>query len=253
MIFLIAKHPKQASKVCNQVKLGIQKGEAIIGRRGNLDSTSSSRSFSDAAPFDQKADVNSSGASKHRGNVPLYPFGESSNMVEPPDKPCKESSLENEEKTAWQNIISSKTEALLNKKKTLWPSKGEESDRSDSKTTKSAWPWVHHGQENESSHQKCPTGVKPEHQVLQSADKETSDSLLPPFNAESTNTASSSKGNAARSSKGNAASSSKGSTSCVSNKVNLDTDICLDYEICWEDLKVGKLIGQGNHLEFIGL
>ncbi|RRT52017.1 hypothetical protein B296_00050746 [Ensete ventricosum] len=220
--FLFLKSTKQASKVTGKVRSRVRAGETNLEREiGTRDSQSSDQ---DVLSSDHKEDGTSSGVSRRRAEVSAVVEEKS------PGKTTKVNNDEDEGKTGIHKIIS-KTEALFAKKGISWPWKGHEQDGSDAKNL-FAWPWLHGNQENDYNLQKASeSGTRTESQLTE-------------INLTGNNEASGScsSHNASLSSV-----SSFGSTgSSTVQKVDIDTD-CLDYEILWEDLKIGEHIGQGNH------
>ncbi|RWW63733.1 hypothetical protein BHE74_00029078 [Ensete ventricosum] len=194
-------------------------GETNLEREiGTRDSQSSDQ---DVLSSDHKEDGTSSGVSRRRAEVSAVVEEKS------PGKTTKVNYDEDEGKTGIHKIIS-KTEALFAKKGISWPWKGHEQDGSDAKNL-FAWPWLHGNQENDYNLQKASeSGTRTESQLTE-------------INLTGNNEASGScsSHNASLSSV-----SSFGSTgSSTVQKVDIDTD-CLDYEILWEDLKIGEHIGQ---------
>ncbi|KAK6772776.1 hypothetical protein RDI58_028014 [Solanum bulbocastanum] len=216
-----------ASKVSNKVKSKIKTGESSMFREGGSgDSHYSDHAFSDAALSDHREDANSSGASTPRGDVHPSPFGVFSNLVK-----VEHSGDESEGKQGISKIITSKAEAWMAKNSLSWPWKGNEREVSESRTTRSVWPWLNNDQDNELNHINSSNTVKPENQVTETYRTTTNEApgSWSSFNINSTSSA-----------------SSYGSTSSSAvNKVDMDTD-CLDYEILWEDLTIGEQIGEGS-------
>ncbi|RWW15273.1 hypothetical protein GW17_00020899 [Ensete ventricosum] len=210
-----------ASKVTGKVRSRVRAGETNLEREiGTRDSQSSDQ---DVLSSDHKEDGTSSGVSRRRAEVSAVVEEKS------PGKTTKVNNDEDEGKTGIHKIIS-KTEALFAKKGISWPWKGHEQDGSDAKNL-FAWPWLHGNQENDYNLQKASeSGTRTESQLTE-------------INLTGNNEASGScsSHNASLSSV-----SSFGSTgSSTVQKVDIDTD-CLDYEILWEDLKIGEHIGQGS-------
>ncbi|XP_049397707.1 uncharacterized protein LOC125861859 isoform X1 [Solanum stenotomum] len=216
-----------ASKVSNKVKSKIKTGESSMFREGGSgDSHYSDHAFSDAALSDHREDANSSGASTPRGDVHPSPFGVFSNLVK-----VEHSGDESEGKQGISKIITSKAEAWMAKNSLSWPWKGNEREASESRTTRSVWPWLNNDQDNELNHINSSNTVKPENQVTETYRTTTNEApgSWSSFNINSTSSV-----------------SSYGSTSSSAvNKVDMDTD-CLDYEILWEDLTIGEQIGEGS-------
>ncbi|KAL3321468.1 hypothetical protein AABB24_039210 [Solanum stoloniferum] len=216
-----------ASKVSNKVKSKIKTGESSMFREGGSgDSHYSDHAFSDAALSDHREDANSSGASTPRGDVHPSPFGVFSNLLK-----VEHSGDESEGKQGISKIITSKAEAWMAKNSLSWPWKGNEREASESRTTRSVWPWLNNDQDNELNHINSSNTVKPENQVTETYRTTTNEApgSWSSFNINSTSSV-----------------SSYGSTSSSAvNKVDMDTD-CLDYEILWEDLTIGEQIGEGS-------
>ncbi|KAG1326176.1 RGS domain-containing serine/threonine-protein kinase A [Cocos nucifera] len=229
---IASKITSLATKVTNKVRCRIRMGENSMERE--CAGGESQYSDHDAVSSDHKEDATSSGASSPRGDIPPCTLWTSSSAAmeeKSPGKASKGNNEENEGKTGFQKIISSKAEALLAKKGISWPWKGHEHDGVDVKNH-FLWPWVHDDQENSLTYQRASeASVKPESQVTESnrtGNNEASGSGSS-FNANSTSSVSSS-----------------GSTnSSAIHKADMDTD-CLDYEILWEDLTIGEQIGQGS-------
>lgn len=205
-------------------------GDNIMDREGGSgDSHHSDHGLSDALS-DHRDDATSSGASTPRGDVPPSVFGVFSNIVHEEHTPVKhlrDSGDGSEGKPGIQKIITSKAEAWMSKKGMSWPWKGNEQGGSEARTARFGWPWLQHDQENESvGHHRSPA-AKPEIRVAETnrtANNEASRFWSPPLNVNSTSSAS----------------------SCGSTTTQVDTDSAgSDYEISWEDLKIGEQIGQG--------
>ncbi|KAF8392719.1 hypothetical protein HHK36_023068 [Tetracentron sinense] len=238
-VAIASKISNLASKVTNKVRSRMRTGENIVVREsGGVDSHFSDQGFLDAGLSDHREDACSSGASTPRGDLPPSPFCVFS-QVAPVEKslgkPFGDSGEEGEGKTGIHKIITSKAEAWISKKGISWPWKGNEQDGPEARTTHLVWPWLNHHQENASDHQKSSnSGAKLESQVgegNQIGNYEAPGSWSSSFNVNSTSSVSSS-----------------GSTSSSAiHKVDLETD-SLDYEILWEDLKIGEQIGQGSLL-----
>ncbi|XP_015061320.1 probable serine/threonine-protein kinase DDB_G0272254 isoform X1 [Solanum pennellii] len=224
---IASKISNLASKVSNKVKSKIKTGESSMFREGGSgDSHYSDHAFSDAALSDHREDANSSGASTPRGDVHPSPFGVFSNLVK-----VEHSGDEIEGKQGISKIITSKAEAWMAKKSLSWPWKGNEREASESRNTRSVWPWLNNDQDNELNHINSSNTVKPENQVTETYRTTTNEApgSWSSFNINSTSSV-----------------SSYGSTSSGAvNKVDMDTD-CLDYEILWEDLTIGEQIGEGS-------
>ncbi|WCJ23309.1 protein kinase family protein [Euphorbia peplus] len=229
---IASKISNLASKVSTKVKSKIRTGDSsVVHEGGSNDSHHSDHGFSDV---EHREDGNSSGASTPRGDIQISYFGTFSHGEDKssPIKLSKDSGDENEGKPI-HKIISSKAEAWMGKKGLSWPWKGNEKEGSDIRTPRFMWPWLQNDQECEAiQHRTPPSGSKPEVQPNESnrpANNEASGSWSSSVNVNSTSSA-----------------SSCGSTSSSAvNKVDMESD-CLDYEILWEDLKIGEQIGQGS-------
>ncbi|CAD5163403.1 unnamed protein product [Musa acuminata subsp. malaccensis] len=220
-VSIASKITNLASKVTCKVRSRIRAGETNLERE--IGTRYGQSSDHDALSSDHKEDGTSSGVSTPRTEVSAVVEEKS------PGKITKANNDEDEGKTGIHKIIS-KTEALFAKKGISWPWKGHEQDGNDAKNL-FVWPWLHDNQENDYNLQKpSESGTRTENQLTEinlTGNKEASGSC--------------SSHNASLSSV-----SSCGSTgSSTVQKVDMDTD-CLDYEILWEDLKIGEHIGQGS-------
>ncbi|XP_042492773.1 uncharacterized protein LOC122072253 [Macadamia integrifolia] len=235
-VAIASKLSNLASKVTNKVKSRIRTGENSMEREsGSGDSQYSDHGLSDAVLFDNREDATSSGASTPRGDILPSPFGVFSQVAvdeKSPGRSLKDSGEEGEGKSGFQNIITAKAEAWIGKKGISWPWKGNERDGPEVRTTRFVWPWVNCDQENDLGHpKKADSSAKPERLVGESnrPNNEASGSWSSAFNFNSTSSV-----------------SSCGSTSSSAvHKLDMDAD-CNDYEILWEDLMIGELIGQGS-------
>ncbi|PHT33170.1 Serine/threonine-protein kinase CTR1 [Capsicum baccatum] len=234
-VAIASKISNLASKVSNKVKSKIKTGESSMLREGGSgDSHYSDHAFSDAALSDHREDANSSGASTPRGDIHPSPFGVFSNLVKgdhSSGKASRDSGDESEGKQGISKFITSKAEAWMPKNSFSWPWKGNEREASESRTTRSVWPWLNNDQDNELNHINSSNTFKPDNQVIETHQTTTNEApgSWSSFNINSTSSA-----------------SSYGSTSSSAvNKVDIDTD-CLDYEILWEDLTIGEQIGEGS-------
>ncbi|XP_065863817.1 serine/threonine-protein kinase 1-like [Euphorbia lathyris] len=228
---IASKISNLASKVSTKVKSKIRPGDSSLDHEGGSgDSHLSDHGYSDAEP---REDANSSGASTPRGDIQISYFGAFSHAEDKSTiKPSKDSGDEGEGKPI-HKILSSRAEAWMGKKGLSWPWKGNEREGSDIRTPRFMWPWLQNDQESETIQQRIPSsGSKPEIQPNESnrpTNNEASGSWSSSVNVNSTSSA-----------------SSCGSTSSSAvNKVDMEID-CLDYEILWEDLKIGEQIGQGS-------
>jgi hypothetical protein len=176
---------------------------------------------------DNKEDPTSSGAGTPRGDAPCGAFTTEENS---PGKSNKISSDESDGKIGLHKILSSKAEALLNKKGISWPWKGRENDGPDGKS-EVIWPSLHGEQENDQNNHK-------------SSDKQGAEYNQPTKN-EASGSWSSFNNNSSSS-----ASSTGSTNSSALYKVDHEAD-CLDYEILWEDLVIGEQVGQGSCFYFV--
>ncbi|GAB4850794.1 hypothetical protein Ancab_030094 [Ancistrocladus abbreviatus] len=228
---IASKITNLAAKVSNKVRSKIKTGESSVEHEGGSgDSRYSDPGFSDAAVFYHKEDVNSSGAStpKGEGGPSLLGLFSQAAADKPEMRSGRDSGDESEGKTAIHKIIGSRAEAWIGGKKAIpWPWKGNERETSEARTTRFGWPWLLGDQDTE--HQQ--SAAKAESQAGEWNRPLTTEASgsWSSFNVNSTSSA-----------------SSCGSTSSSAmNKVDMETD-CLDYEIMWEDLTIGELIGQGS-------
>ncbi|KAG2621470.1 hypothetical protein PVAP13_3NG241000 [Panicum virgatum] len=175
-----------------------------------------------------KEEPTSSGTTTPRGDAPRVPFA----MEHSPGKSTNPNSDESGEgKVGLHRILSSKAEALLNKKGISWPWKGRENEGPDERNHV-ILPWLHGDQENGPNHRKVSdSSIAPDAQGAEhnQPSKNEASGSWSSFNNNSTSSA-----------------SSTGSTnSSALYKVDHEAD-CLDYEILWEDLVIGEQIGQGS-------
>jgi len=157
-------------------------------------------------------------------------------MEHSPGKSTNPNSDESGEgKVGLHRILSSKAEALLNKKGISWPWKGRENEGPDERNHV-ILPWLHGDQENGPNHRKVSdSSIAPDAQGAEhnQPSKNEASGSWSSFNNNSTSSA-----------------SSTGSTnSSALYKVDHEAD-CLDYEILWEDLVIGEQIGQGSCFSF---
>uniref|UniRef100_A0A0E0FD96 non-specific serine/threonine protein kinase n=1 Tax=Oryza meridionalis TaxID=40149 RepID=A0A0E0FD96_9ORYZ len=99
---------------------------------------------------DAKEEPTSSGTTTPRGDAPHGAFATEESS---PGKTAKINSDESEGKVGLHRILSSKAEALLNKKGISWPWKGRDNDGPDVKN-QATWPWLHGEQDGSQNHQK---------------------------------------------------------------------------------------------------
>ncbi|KAG7589311.1 PAS fold [Arabidopsis suecica] len=231
-VAIASKISDLASKVGNKVRSKMRAGDnnASHPEGGNGGSHQSDQGFFDAAFSDQREDAETSGASTPRGNLIQSPFGVFlCNDEKSSSKPSRESNDENDGNSVIPKTLTSKTEEWMVKKGLPWPWKGNEREGLERRNAHSVWPWVQNEQQKEEAHHSNSYhNVKSERQASESnkpADNENMGSI-------NVNSASS-------------ASSCGSTSSSVMNKVDMDSD-CLDYEILWEDLKIGEQIGQGS-------
>ncbi|RLN28217.1 dual specificity protein kinase shkD isoform X2 [Panicum miliaceum] len=218
---LASKITNLATKVTNKVRSRVRTDENGIEREGG----SGESQCSDRGA---KEEPTSSGTTTPRGDAPRGPFA----MEHSPGKTTNPNSDESGEgKVGLHRILSSKAEALLNKKGISWPWKGRENEEHDERNHV-ILPWLHGDQENGPNHQKVSdSSIAPDAQGAEhnQPSKNEASGSWSSFNNNSTSSA-----------------SSTGSTnSSALYKVDHEAD-CLDYEILWEDLVIGEQIGQGS-------
>ena len=223
--FLIFRITTQATKVTNKVRSRVRTDENGIEREGG----SGESQCSDRGA---KEEPTSSGTTTPRGDAPRGPFA----MEHSPGKSTNPNSDESGEgKVGLHRILSSKAEALLNKKGISWPWKGRENEGPDERNHV-ILPWLHGDQENGPNHRKVSdSSIAPDAQGAEhnQPSKNEASGSWSSFNNNSTSSA-----------------SSTGSTnSSALYKVDHEAD-CLDYEILWEDLVIGEQIGQGSYFSF---
>ncbi|CAD6267476.1 unnamed protein product [Miscanthus lutarioriparius] len=218
---LASKITNLATKVTNKVRSRVRTDENGIEREGG----SGESHCSDRGA---KEEPTSSGTNTPRGDAPHGPFATEENS---PGKSTNPNSDESEGKVGLHKILSSKAEALLNKKGISWPWKGRENEGPDERNHV-ILPWLHGDQENGMNHQKVSdASIAPDAQGTEhnQPNKNEASGSWSSFNNNSTSSA-----------------SSMGSTnSSALYKVDHEAD-CLDYEILWEDLDIGEQIGQGS-------
>ncbi|KAL5225145.1 hypothetical protein ABZP36_011784 [Zizania latifolia] len=218
---IASKITNLATKVTNKVRSRVRMDENGMEREGGSGE-------SQCSDRDAKEEPTCSGTTTPRGDAPRGAFatGESS-----PGKSTKTNSDESEGKVGLHKILSSKAEALLNKKGISWPWKGRENDGPDGKN-QVTWPWLHGEQESSQNHQKV------------SDSSITQDCQGAEYNQPNKNEASGSWSSFNNNSTSSASSTSSTNSSAL-YKVDHEAD-CLDYEILWEDLAIGEQIGQGS-------
>uniref|UniRef100_J3NE67 non-specific serine/threonine protein kinase n=2 Tax=Oryza brachyantha TaxID=4533 RepID=J3NE67_ORYBR len=218
---IASKITNLATKVTNKVRSRVRTDENGMEREGGSGE-------SHCSDRDTKEEPTSTGTTTPRGDAPRGAFATEENS---PGKSTKANSDESEGKIGLHKILSSKAEALLNKKGISWPWKGRENDGPDVKN-QVAWPWLHGEQDSSQNHQKFPDSAI------------TQDGQGAEYNQPNKNEASGSWSSFNNNSTSSA--SSTGSTnSSALYKVDHEAD-CLDYEILWEDLVIGEQIGQGS-------
>lgn len=224
--FLIFRIITQATKVTNKVRSRVRTDENGIEREGG----SGESHCSDRGA---KEEPTSSGTTTPRGDAPHGPFATEESSPGKFTNPNSDESGEG--KVGLHRILSSKAEALLNKKGISWPWKGRDNEGPDERNHV-ILPCLHGDQENDMNHQKisgssiAPDGQGAEHNQ---PNKNEASGSWSSFNNNSTSSA-----------------SSTGSTnSSALYKVDHEAD-CLDYEILWEDLVIGEQIGQGSCFSF---
>jgi hypothetical protein len=223
---LIFRITTQATKVTNKVRSRVRTDDNGIEREGG----SGGSQCSDRGA---KEDPTSSGATTPRGDAPRGTFSVEENST---GKSTNTNSDESEGKVGLHKILSSKAEALLNKKGISWPWKGREDEGPDEKNHV-FFPWLHGEQENDLNHRKVSdSSIAPDaHGTEQNQ----------PSKTEASGSWSSSNNNSISS-----ASSTGSTNSSALYKVDHEAD-CLDYEILWEDLVIGEQIGQGSCFSFL--
>lgn len=218
---LASKITNLATKVTNKVRSRVRTDENGIEREGG----SGESHCSDRGA---KEEPTSSGTATPRGDGPRGPFATEEDS---PGKSTNPNSDELGEGKRLHKILSSKAEALLNKKGIPWPWKGRENEGPEERNHV-ILPWLHGDQENGLNHQKISdSSIAPDTQgaELNQPSKNEASGSWSSFNNNSTSSA-----------------SSTGSTnSSALYKVDHEAD-CLDYEILWEDLVIGEQIGQGS-------
>uniref|UniRef100_A0A0E0FD95 Protein kinase domain-containing protein n=1 Tax=Oryza meridionalis TaxID=40149 RepID=A0A0E0FD95_9ORYZ len=218
---IASKITNLATKVTNKVRSRVRADENGIEREGGSGE-------SHCSDRDAKEEPTSSGTTTPRGDAPHGAFATEESS---PGKTAKINSDESEGKVGLHRILSSKAEALLNKKGISWPWKGRDNDGPDVKN-QATWPWLHGEQDGSQNHQKISDSAI------------TQDGQGAEYNQPNKNEASGSWSSFNNNSTSSA--SSTGSTnSSALYKVDHEAD-CLDYEILWEDLVIGEQIGQGS-------
>ncbi|KAF7070921.1 hypothetical protein CFC21_076356 [Triticum aestivum] len=211
---IASKITNLANKVTNKVRSRVKMDENGMVREGGSGESQCSDRDNKEGP--------SSGPSTPRGDAPHGAFGTEENS---PGKSTKTNGDESEAKIGLHKMLSSKAEALLNKKGITWPWKGRENDVPDCRNQVTL-PSLHSEQENGQNHPKV------------------SDTQLAEYNQPNKNEASGSWSSFNNNSSSSA--SSTGSTnSSALYKIDHEAD-CLDYEILWEDLVIGEQVGQGS-------
>ncbi|KAG8093113.1 hypothetical protein GUJ93_ZPchr0012g20790 [Zizania palustris] len=140
---IASKITNLATKVTNKVRSRVRMDENGMEKEGGSGE-------SQCLDREAKEEPTCRGTTTPRGDAPRGAFatGESS-----PGKSTKISSDESEGKVGLHKILSSKAEALLNKKGILWPWKGRENDGLDEKNQVTSL-WLHGEQESSQNHQK---------------------------------------------------------------------------------------------------
>ncbi|KAF8667610.1 hypothetical protein HU200_052814 [Digitaria exilis] len=219
---LASKITNLATKVTNKVRSRVRTDENGIEREGG----SGESHCSDRVT---KEEPTSSGTTTPRGDAPRAPFAMEEHSPGKATNPNSDESGEG--KVGFHRILSSKAEALLNKKGISWPWKGRENEGPDERNHV-ILPWLHDEQENGPNHRKVSdSSIAPDTQGTEhnQPTKNEASGSWSSFNNNSTSSA-----------------SSTGSTnSSALYKVDHEAD-CLDYEILWEDLVIGEQIGQGS-------
>ncbi|KAM5568745.1 serine/threonine-protein kinase STY46-like [Rosa sericea] len=193
---------------------------------------------SDSVISANREDGNASGTSTAIETIPpATPFGVFNHVESKPPlgEPSIDSACESEEKSSIHKLIASKAEAWISKQGIIsCPWKGNERDGSVARTSGFVWPWFHNDQVNVAIPQKSYCVSEPEIQVSESNrptnnNDETQGSWTSPLDINSISRAISLR---------------RTSSSALAT-VDVDTD-CLDYEILWEDMIIGRQIGQGS-------
>ncbi|XP_057859089.2 serine/threonine-protein kinase ppk1 isoform X2 [Cryptomeria japonica] len=235
---IASKLSNLASKVSSKVRSRIRIGENSVEHEGGSGgSQCSDHGYPEFGRMsDEKGcgEATSSGASTPRaGSVPVQ------SGTSPPSSPPEKSRSkvqteavdEIDGKSGIPNIkaIGSKAEAWMAKKGISWPWKGAERDGGEGKT-RFMWPWIHSDREKEAGLQgRNHIGGRRENH---SSDVNHSSEVLGSWSSTNINSTSSN-------------SSSSSTSSSAVQKLEMDAD-SLDYEILWEDLKIGEQIGQGS-------
>ncbi|KAF2908341.1 hypothetical protein DAI22_12g177800 [Oryza sativa Japonica Group] len=140
---IASKITNLATKVTNKVRSRVRADENGIEREGGSGE-------SHCSDRDAKEEPTSSGTTTPRGDAPRGAFATEESS---PGKTAKMNSDESEGKVGFHRILSSKAEALLNKKGISWPWKGRDNDGPDVKN-QATWPWLHGEQDGSQNHQK---------------------------------------------------------------------------------------------------
>ncbi|GAB2294241.1 hypothetical protein Dimus_028457 [Dionaea muscipula] len=228
---IASKLTNLASKVSNKVRSKMKTGgeHSMDHEAGSGGSHQSDPCSSEVALFHQKEDADPSGASTPRGNVVSSRLGLFSHPAtdKSPAKTGEDHEDELEGKNVIHKIIASKAEALIGKKPIQWPWKGNDRVASEARATRFGWPWLHGDQDGDGIH----FTAKEENQAGE---------CQHPAAAEASGSWSSFNVNSASS-----IDSCRSTSSSAINRAEAEDD-CLDYEITWEDLAIGELIGQGS-------
>ncbi|EAZ20878.1 hypothetical protein OsJ_36516 [Oryza sativa Japonica Group] len=126
---IASKITNLATKVTNKVRSRVRADENGIEREGGSGE-------SHCSDRDAKEEPTSSGTTTPRGDAPRGAFATEESS---PGKTAKMNSDESEGKVGFHRILSSKAEALLNKKGISWPWKGRDNDGPDVKN-QATWP-----------------------------------------------------------------------------------------------------------------
>ncbi|XP_061990277.1 serine/threonine-protein kinase STY46-like isoform X1 [Rosa rugosa] len=232
---VLSKLTDLASKMSFKVKSKIQARENNMDPKGDSEDSHHPFHGSDSVTSANREDGNASGTSTATGTIPpATPFGVFNHVESKPlGEPSIDSASESKEKSSIHKLIASKAEAWISKQEISWPWKGNERDGSVARASGFVWPWFHNDQVNFAIPQKSYCVSEPEIQVSESNrptnnNDETQGSWTSPLDINSISRAISLR-----------------RTSSALPTVDVDTD-CLDYEILWEDMIIGRQIGQGS-------
>ncbi|XP_050372535.1 serine/threonine-protein kinase EDR1-like isoform X3 [Argentina anserina] len=221
-----------ASKLSTKVKSKFKARESNMGHTCEMDASHHLFHGSDSVPSAYMEDGIASVTSTSLATIsPVLDHVASKPLREP----SIDSGNESEGKSLIHKIAASKEEAWISSKQGIsWPWKGIERDGSVATASGFVWPWVHNDQVNVAVLQKSYCVSNPEIQEGKSNRPtgnigESSDTWTSPLNINTITNAI----------------SLRSTSSSPLAMVDLDTDF-LDYEILWEDIKIGAQIGQGS-------